>query len=330
MKALRLITLMTLGCGLLPVSAVPKFQPVADWLHLPAGLDKMGNSHGDVAVSDSGEVYVSITAGPKAGVQVYSPEGRYLRNLPDAPKDFHGFVIRKTGGREYLYGTSLGGQTIHQLGLDGAEVLKVDATALVPDELKAKSRNAKTKPRLRLTAIDVTEDGTMFAVDGYGNDYVHQFDSKGGYVKSFGGRATAPYHFKTLHKIAIDTRFSPPRIIGVDRENMRVVHLSLDGEFLGVVNNEMLRPAAVVIHGDYAVVGEIKGRVAFLDKQGKVVLKLGYNEIPEDAMNNKTPPNRWRLGIFTAPHGVAFNRQGDLFVTEYSVYGRIHRFNHER
>ena len=28
----------------------------------------------------------------------------------------------------------------------------------------------------------------------------------------------------------------------------------------------------------------------------------------------------------TAPHGVAFNAKGDLFVTEYSQYGRVHRF----
>jgi hypothetical protein len=330
MKSLHLITLMALGLGAANLSAVPKYQPVADWLHLPDGLDKMGNAHGDVAVSDNGDVYVSITTGPKAGVQVYNSEGRYLRNLEGAPKDFHGFVIRKIDGQEHLYGTSLGGQTIHKLTLAGEEVLKIDVAALVPAEFMAKPRNAKAKPRLRLTAIDVAPDGDLFAVDGYGNDYVHRFDPTGRYLKSFGGRGKAPYNFKTLHKIAIDTRFNPARIIGVDRENMRVVHLSLDGEMLGVVNNEMLRPAAVVVRGDYAVVGEIKGRVAFLDKEGKVVSKLGYNEIPEDAMNNKTPPNRWRLGVFTAPHGVAFNRQGDLFVTEYSIYGRIHRFNHER
>lgn len=329
MKQLRLITLVAVALGAGSVIGAPKFKPVADWLHLPQGLEQMGNQHGDVAVSENGDVYVSILAGPKAGVQVYSSAGRYLRNVKDAPKDFHGFVIRKTDGKEYIYGTSLGGQTIHKLSLEGDEVLKIDAWTLVPDELKAKPRG-KAKPRLRLTAMDVLPDGDLFAVDGYGNDYVHQFDQQGNYVKSFGGRGKEPYGFKTLHKIAIDTRFSPPRIIGVDRENMRVVHLSLDGRMLGVVNNEMLRPAAVAIHGDYAAVGEIKGRVALLDKSGKVVLKLGYNEIPEDRENNKTAPNRWRLGVFTAPHGVAFNAAGDLFVSEYSIYGRVHRFNHER
>ena len=330
MKQLFLFTLVAVVCVCGDAVGGTKYQPVADWLRLPKGMEKMGNAHGDVAVSRNGDVYVSILGGDKAGIQVYGADGRYRRNVKGAPKDFHGFVIRETDGEEFIYGASLGGQTIHKLTLAGKEVLRINAAELVPENFKAKPRNKKAKPRLRLTAMDVTSEGNLFVVDGYGNDYVHQFDQRGKYVKSFGGRAKAPFNFKTLHKIAIDTRFSPPRIIGVDRENMRVVHLALDGEFLGVVNNEMLRPAAVAIHGDHAAIGEIKGRVALLDKAGKVVLKLGYNEIPEDAMNNKTPPDRWRLGIFTAPHGVAFNAAGDLFVAEYSVYGRVHRFNHER
>jgi len=28
-----------------------------------------------------------------------------------------------------------------------------------------------------------------------------------------------------------------------------------------------------------------------------------------------------------APHGVALNERGDLFVSEFNAYGRVHRFN---
>jgi hypothetical protein len=48
----------------------------------------------------------------------------------------------------------------------------------------------------------------------------------------------------------MDTRFEPVRIIATDRLNDRVVHLSLDGTFLGVVNDELLLPAALAIDGD--------------------------------------------------------------------------------
>ena len=83
---------------------------------------------------------------------------------------------------------------------------------------------------------------------------------------TFGGKA-APYGFSILHKIAMDARFDPVRIIATDRLNNRVVHLGLDGEFLGVVNEELLLPAALTIDGDNVIVGELNGRVHKLDRR---------------------------------------------------------------
>jgi hypothetical protein len=92
--------------------------------------------------------------------------------------------------------------------------------------------------------MDVAPNGDLYVVDGYSSDVIHRFDGDGRYLASFGGKA-APYEFDILHKIAIDTRFEPVRIIATDRLNNRVVHLGLDGEFLGVVNADLLLPAAV-------------------------------------------------------------------------------------
>ncbi|MFT4689189.1 MAG: hypothetical protein ACJASX_004579 [Limisphaerales bacterium] len=326
MNKLFLSLLLTLASGVQTNAAAPQYEVVPNYLKLPTGLDKMGNAHGDVAIAANGDVYVSITAGPKAGIQVYNSSGKYIRNVAGAPKDFHGFVIRKDKGGEYIYGASLGGQKIYKLTLTGDRVLTISGDT-IPDKFKKKGRGKNAKPGLRLTAMDVAPNGDLFVVDGYSNDYIHHFDRKGNYKNSFGGRGKAPYNFRTLHKIAVDTRFKPARIIGVDRENMRAVHMSLDGKFMGVINHELLRPAAVAIHGDYAAIGEIKGRVALLDKEGNIVAKIGFNDVPENAMNNKTPPARWFPGIFTAPHGLAFNAKGDLFVAEYSIFGRVHRLN---
>ena len=75
-------------------AATLDFKTVPDWLKLPEGRPVLGNQHGDVAVSAKGEVYVSVQD-PQAGLQVYAPDGKFLRNVPNAPNDFHGFVIRK-------------------------------------------------------------------------------------------------------------------------------------------------------------------------------------------------------------------------------------------
>src|SRR5690242_12817438 len=81
-----------LVCGVTTVAATG-YSIVADWLKLPAGRPQLGNMHGDIAVSSKGEVFVSVQD-PAAGLQVYAPDGTFLRNVNGAPSDFHGFVIR--------------------------------------------------------------------------------------------------------------------------------------------------------------------------------------------------------------------------------------------
>jgi hypothetical protein len=117
-------------------------------------------------------------------------------------------------------------------------------------------------------------------------------------------------------------------MIGCDRANGRVIHTSLDGEFLGVIAKDLLLPAAVAIYREYAAIGELNGRVTILDKEGKIVSQLGANTEP-GVGGNQVKPDKWRTGIVISPHGVAFNEHGDLFVSEYSVFGRVHRFNRQ-
>lgn len=302
-------------------AAEPKFAAVEGWLKPAAEMETIGPAHGDVAVSSGGEVYVSILSGPRGGIQVFGSDGKYLRNVPNAPTDFHGFVIHKEPDGEFIYGARLGGQTILKMQLDGKVVLTIEGST-IPAELVRKTND---KPTLRLTAVDVAPDGRIFAVDGYSSDYIHIFDAKGKYVKSFGGKEP-PYSFKTNHKIAIDTRFNPPRILCCDRENRRVVQLSLDGEVLSVIPN-MKRPAAVAVNGDWAAVAEIEGRVSLLDKEGKTVLQLGENDVKAETATNAVKPSQWRTGILTAPHGLDFDDKGNLYVTEFNQFGRVLKYD---
>lgn len=309
--------------GLLVAGAVfsQDFEPVADWLKLPPGRENLGPMHGDVAVSAAGEVYVSVED-PEAGLMVFAPDGRFLRVVPNVPSDLHGFVIRDRGDGEYLYGASLRGQTIVKASLDGEIVFQLPAS-VIPDRYKTENRFSEGINVL-LTSMDVAPNGDFYVTDGYSSDYIHHFDKDGKYLKSFGGKGR-PYNFNTLHKLAIDERFDPPRIIATDRANNRVVHMSLDGDFLGVVAEGLKLPAAVTILGDKAIIGELQGRVSILDRDGLVVGTVGENN-EEGIGTNQMPPDRWRTGYVVSPHGVATNADGDLFVSEFNTFGRVHKF----
>ena len=319
---------------------------VPGWLVLPEGRTAIGSMHGDVAVSSADEVYISVEGsvtqrfavlGPNAGLQVYSADGRYLRNVESAPSDLHGFVIhRDPDGSEFIYGARLAGgpaepdqtrarldqQVIVKMQLDGTVVLTVPASR-IPDQFKNTADDGHRY--LRLTDIAVAPNGDIYVTDGYASDYVHRFDKRGAYLASFGGKQ-APYGFRTLHKLTVDSRFTPARLLATDRENGRMVHMSLDGQFLGVVAEGMLRPAAVAIYKDVAAVPELRGRISLLDKTGHTIAVVGANDVPDDTNNNRTEPSRWKPGIVTAPHGVAFTRGGDLLISEFNLFGRVHRF----
>lgn len=328
MKKLLLFLLLFAVCR--PAPAV-EFRYVPNWPQTKGPEFQLGNMHGDVAVSAAGEIYVSVIE-PGAGVQVFSPDGRLLRKLAGAPDDFHGFVIHREAAGEFIYGARLTAQTIVKLTLDGKQVMEIPASA-IPDALKnpappAPGTTTSGALLLRMTGMDIAPNGDLYVTDGYASSNVHRFERTGKYLGSFGGK-NPPYGFKTLHKIAIDPRFTPARIVACDRENLRVVHLSLDGQFLGVVASDLLRPSAVAVHGDLLAIGELRGRVTVLDRDNKIVAQLGPNPNTDEVATNKTDPTKWRAGIMNAAHGVAFNEHGDLFVSEWSLFGRMHRYNRQ-
>jgi len=325
----HLIPLSILGLAAVCVATAatgdaPSWKASSEWVQLPKNLEKMGVAHGDVAISSAGEVYVSLTGGLRAGIQVYDANGKYLRNVPNAPNDFHGFVIhRDDDDTEYIYGPRVGAGEILKMKLDGEVVMTIPGESIPKEYWKVNARSGK--PAIRLTACDVAPNGDIFVTDGYSSDYIHRFDAEGKYLATFGGKGE-PYNFQTLHKIAVDTRFEPARIVGVSRTDGRVVHVSMDGEYLGDIATDLMKPAALVVQGDYLAVGEILGRVTVFDKAGNIVAQFGANEKEDETGTNKTGPEKWRPGVVTAPHGIDFDAAGNLYVTEYSIFGRVHKF----
>ena len=181
--------------------------------------EKLGNMHGDIAVSSTGDVYVSV-GDPKAGLQVYGDDGKWKRNVKGAPSDLHGFVIRKEKGGEFIYSARVNGSEVLKMDMAGKTVLSIKADS-IPNEFKRKGRNGEGF--VKLTGVDVGENGDIFVTDGYASDHIHRFDKSGKYLNSFGGK-NAPYGFRTLHKLVIDHR-SHIRILGMGRANNRVIHL---------------------------------------------------------------------------------------------------------
>ena len=50
---------------------------------------------------------------------------------------------------------------------------------------------------------------------------------------------------------------------------------------------------------------------------------LGENPNKADRANFNVPPDQWKDGIFNAPHGVSYDKDGNLYVEDWNLSGRI-------
>jgi hypothetical protein len=307
-----------------PVPAGPlgqgnwKFEVVPGWAKLPPGKT-LGATHGGAAVDKAGNIYMSSDG---EGIFVFDKSGQLLRTMAPELTNLHGLVLREEGGREFLYGALNKAGKVVKLALDG----KVQWEIGKPAQSKAYEQPGDPKKKAANympTGIDVGPDGRIYVVDGYGASVMHIFDQDRKYLKTVGTKGEGEGQFRTCHGIVVDKRFSPARLLVADRENRRLVHLDLDGNWLGVVAKDMRRPCSFSISGDHVAVAELEARVAIVDKQGKIVATLGDNPDKTQWAKNKVEPEHWRDGIFTAPHGCVFDKDGNLFVQDWNYAGRF-------
>jgi DNA-binding beta-propeller fold protein YncE len=301
-----------------------QFNVEPGWAKVPAGV-ALGPTHGGVAVDKAGNIYVS-SDGPN-GILVFDRNGKYLRAFAPELTNLHGLVLREENGREFLYGAlNKSGQAV-KLGIDG----KVVWTLGVPKEsgLYDQPEKGKKGPTpYRPTAIAVAPDGRIYVADGYGASVIHVYRKDQTYMKTIGTRGEGTGQFRTCHGIALDVRYGAPRLLVADRENRRLVHLDLDGNWLGVHATDLRRPCAVSFRGDHVAVAELEGRVVLLDKQGRVAATLGDNPDREQWAKFNIAPEHWKDGIFIAPHGLAFDAAGNLFVQDWNFAGRFTKLRH--
>lgn len=291
------------------------YEAVPHWGELPDGKI-IGPTHGGVVVDDdSGLIYVSTDS--DLSLIVYQPDGKFLRTIAPECQGFHAMAIRKEEGKTVIYGAQLNGnkppQRVCKIDTEGKILLEIPnaLTGEVPGSWKG------------LTAVTVAPDGSVFAATGYGANMIHKFDGSGKLLKSFGSKGADEKQFNTPHGLAIDTRFGEPRLLVADREKRRLVHFDLEGNWIGVHATNLRRPCAITILGDHAAIAELESRVTILDKTGTPVAFLGDNPNKAQWAKFPIPPNEMQLGIFTAPHGLSFDKAGNLYVEDWNKTGRV-------
>jgi DNA-binding beta-propeller fold protein YncE len=159
-------------------------------------------------------------------------------------------------------------------------------------------------PFNRPTGVALSSEGNIFVSDGYGNARVHKFSPDGTLLLSWGGPGAAQGQFRLPHSIRVDR---DDRVWVADRENSRLQIFDENGEFL-VDWIDLFRPTDLCIDADDVVyVSELCRRISVFTIEGALLARWG-NEGHE--VNDP---------LFVAPHGIAVDSYGDLYVGEVAM-----------
>ncbi len=304
-----------------------KYEVTHDWGMLPAGL-KYGNTHG-VCEDSHGNIYVHHTVHNTSeshdSMVVFDAKGKFIRSWG---KEFqggaHGLHIRKEGKQEFLYLCDTKRALVVKTTLKGEEVFTIgypkESAAYKPDEA---GKPQKYSP----TNLAVAPNGDIFVGDGYGSSYINQYNEKGEFIRTFGGKGKLVGQLNCPHGLTVNLRGKEPLLLVADRGNKRLQNFTLDGKHVSLEEGVNL-PCHFSEHKGVIVIPDLGARVTLIDRKNKVIGHLG-----EDASNtwNKLrtqPRDKFIPGKFVCPHGACFDHKGNIFVVEWVEVGRVTKLRH--
>jgi hypothetical protein len=297
-----------MGCGTMTFDTVP------GWGLRPDGKSSLPSTHGSVVIDKAGNIYTSTSE----GVFVFAPEGKVIHNyLGKDYSNIHDMEIRDEEGQEYIYGARN----------NNAEGIKFNiASGEIVLRLKYPEESGLKLTKFNPTAITIAPNGDIYLADGYASNHIFKYDKTGKYVMHFGQAGNELKQFNTCHGMTLDTRYDPPRLLICDRNHQpkgRLVHYTLEGEFIEEVITGLGNPTSVAIQGDYVSVPDLMGRLVILDKENTIMAVLGHNPDPAQRRNFNVPQEKWIEGIFSGTHGSYWDKEGNLYVQDWNVSGRI-------
>ncbi|MEG3768004.1 6-bladed beta-propeller [Alteromonas sp. 14N.309.X.WAT.G.H12] len=183
----------------------------------------------------------------------------------------------------------------------------------------------------RPTDIAVAENGDLYVTDGYGSDYVLQYDSQGRYIRHWGGQDNPNSHLNLVntHGITLDHRQgNEPQLIVSSRGEMALKRFSLRGEYIQTIPTPGAYMGAPVLHNDYGYapvcwsdvdgnMADNSGFISIFDKNDNIVANLGATE--PSYMDGQLQPMCSTWNVFNHCHGICIDDDENLYVGQWNA-----------
>ena len=309
-----------------------KYRLEREWGDLDRNKFPVNNCH-EMVMDKKGRLFL-LTDHPKNNMLIYNTSGKlqghWTLDLPGA----HGLTLHDEGDGEYLYITDPGLGKVLKCTLDGLVVMELDS----PAKIGAYGEKSAYRP----TETTIGPNGDIYVADGYGSQYILQYDAKGAFIRKFGGDSfLQPDKFKQVHGVTLDIRDSRnPTLLCTARIKNSFKRFSLTGEYLETYYLPGAYVSRPVIDGDHVYSGvcfgmekdnyrvlQNKGFVTILDKNNQVVSNPGGSR--PKYHKNKLKLMLQDQPVFKHCHDVCVDKDKNLYVCQWNAGGvypyKLHR-----
>lgn len=280
-------------------------------------------------VQDKQGRIILLTNETKNNILIYDTKGKLLDVWGHDFPGGHGLTLHNENGTEYLYITDTVKHQVYKATMDGKILLTIDTPMDANGIYKKQEEFVPTE-----TIID--SNGDIFIADGYGAQYVLQYDQQGKLKNYFGGRGDGDEHLDNAHGICFDTRIDSNMLLVTDRTRNCFKRFTKDGKLLEVIKLPGACVCRPVIQGDhlYAAVlrspdmnKEGSGFVTILDKNNKVISNIGGSE--PTYIDGVLQPMSQTDKIFVHPHDVCVDSDHNLYVAQWAS-GKVYPYKLKR
>jgi DNA-binding beta-propeller fold protein YncE len=320
------------------------YEWIDGWAQYPdTEASRTGWVHPGMIVNGAGEVVTTHTCEPT--VLFYDSDGNLLRSWNAGGTEVHDIVLVKEGDTEYLWLVDNGSKRQPEIGYDYPTDSPTTSGRVSKTTMDGQTVMTLTLPdlpdyqgsRCAVTEVAVNEErhggnGDIWVADGYGENYVHRYDKTGRYLSSINGEEGAG-KFNCPHGVFIDTRKAEPALYVADRASGRVQVFDTEGQFKRVFGEDFLTlPSTMVSHGDQLIIGQLSAKLTVVDAEDNLVCHLGANDAVcdvdgwpnnRDSTGRVVPTTLLELGKFNSPHGLTVDSEGNLYIAEWLIGGRM-------
>ncbi len=295
-----------------------RYQTVPGWGQLDPDKYPVKDCH-EMVMDSRGRLFM-LTNETRNNILIYNKDGKLTGSWGTAYPGAHGLTLWNENGTEYLLITDYDRRQVIKTTLDGKEVMVIG----YPKETGCYYNEAPYRP----TETAVAPNGDIYVTDGYGLQYVIQYNYKGEYIRHWGGLGDGPAQFDCVHGVAVDLRNpAEPCLLITSRNHNTMKRFTLDGCYLETVHLPGSFVCRPVIHKDHVYAAVFRsqnnqnpesGYLTILDKNNQVVSTPGGTEpvYRKGVLQPQKQAGHW----FMHPHDVCIDDEENLYVPQWNSH----------